>query len=394
MERTDTLIKVIAVVVFIALMCYVGYYFIDSQLNPLVTASAMEYTIKDTASTEGYAVRTEEQLSEGSARVSVTAEECEKLSAGSTYAYKFRTRQAMEAADRTRELELRIAWLEALEANGTTAADSMAKDSVRAVAYSTKGGNFSDIQENLADINVTVFQNGEYTEDKIQAELESARAELEAMENDQDTDMERLTVSVPGIYSAYTDGFESVTAEQLQGLSPTELENLFKEAGSNDSRVSGKLVTGIDWRYAAIIDTENAAKLEEGRYYDLEFSNTYNGTVNMRVESIGNAAGGRCVVVFVSDRDLTETIAARELTADIVFSLTTGIRIPTAAMHRDEETGQTYVYVISGVQALRVDASVVGEYDDYYLVEATGNLRDGMEVIVEAKDLYNGKVVR
>ena len=394
MQRNDTLIKIISAVVLIAIVFYMGYYLIDSQLNPLVTAAAMEYTIKDSAPTEGYAVRTEERLGDDTSRVSVTAEECQKLAVGSTYALKFASRESMEEADKARQLRLQIQWLEALDFDGDTAAETMAKDNIRDLAYSIDGTGFSDLKEILSDIRVTVFQNSNFTEEKIQAELESAKAQLETLENNLGTDMERLTASKSGIYSAYIDGFEDITAEQLEDIGPTELENLFSEPIETDSQNLGKLVTDISWYYAAVMDEDDTSKLEVGKSYNLEFSKTFNGTIKMKVKSIGMASDGRCVVVFVSDRNLNETIATRELTADLVFSFTTGIRIPQKAVHTDDETGQQFVYIISGVQAQRVDITILTEYDEYYLVESIGNLRDGMEVIVEADDLYSGKVVR
>lgn len=391
MQKTDTLIKVISVIVFIAIVFYIGYYLYDSNSDPLVTAAAMEYTIRDSAVTEGYAVRTEEQLDGGTTRVSVTATEGEKLSAGSTYALKFDSREAMEAADRARELEARISWLEALALEGDDAADIMARESVQALAYAVDSDDLSQLHKLIDDVSVKVFQSSDYTEDNIQTELAAAEAELDSLK--QDAEVERLKVEKAGVYSQYVDGFEGITPENVQGISPSELTQLFITPENRDSRVLGKLVTDISWYYAAVMEAEDAMKLEAGESYELEFSKTFNGSITMKVKSIGTSADGRCVVVFVSDRNLNDTIATRKLTAEVLFTETTGIRIPKEAVNIDED-GVQYVYVISGVQAQRVDITILTEYDEYYLVEADGNLRDGMEVIVEAKELYSGKVVR
>lgn len=393
MQRTDTLIKVISTIVLIAIVFYIGYYLYDSQANPLTTAAAMEYTIKDSAHTTGYAVRREKQLSGGTSRVSVTADNGEKLAANSTYALKFSSVSSMEDAQKANELELKVLWLEALAADGNTAADAMAKDSVRALAYSIDSGSFSNLDELLADINVKLFHSSDFTEENLQAELESTRAQLEAMEDELETDMERLTVSESGIFSEFVDGFEAVDAERLVELTPDELAQLFSSPANTDG-TSGKLVTDIYWRYAAIVNESDAAKLKVGDIVELEFSLTFNGTIAMEVESIGAVSGGQCVVVFVSSSNLNDIITVRELNSDIIFSVTTGIRIPKEAVQQDEDTEQYYVYVISGVQAQRVDINILTEYDEYYLAESGGNLRDGMEIIVEARDLYIGKVVR
>lgn len=394
MQKTDTLIKIVSVIVFIAIVFYIGYYLYEAQTDPLVTAAVMEHTIKESASTEGYAIRTEEYLDVGTARVLVTAEESEKLAAGSTYAMKFASRESMEASEKARELEMQIQWLENLANEGDSAAEDMAKDSVRALAYSLDSGNISSLDQLLSDINVKVFQSGDYSGDSIQEELDSVREQLEVLEENLGTDMERLTVKKAGVFSGYIDGFEDITPDQLVDITPDGLSQLFSSPNAADSSTLGKLVTDISWRYAAVMASEDAMKLKNGDNVTLEFSKTYNDTITMKVESIGASTNGRCVVVFVSDRNLADIIAIRELTADIVFSMTRGIRIPNEAVHEDEESGKLFVYVISGVQAQRVDITILTEYDDYYLVESNGNLREGMEVIVEAKELYSGKVVR
>lgn len=225
MQKTDTLIKVISVIVFIAMVFYIGIYLYDSKSDPLVTAAAMEYTIRDSAVTEGYAVRTEEQLDGGTTRVSVTATEGEKLSVGSTYALKFDSREAMEAAERASELEARIEWLEALAHEGEDAADIMARESVQALAHAVDSDDLSGLNRLIDDVSVKVFQSSDYTEENIQTELESAEAELQALE--QSTEIEHLTVEKAGIYSQYTDGFEKVLPENVQALSPDGLTQLF-----------------------------------------------------------------------------------------------------------------------------------------------------------------------
>lgn len=392
MQRTDTLIKMISVLALIALVIYIGYYFYDAQTDPLITTAAMEYTLKDSAPTEGYAIRTEEPLYGGTSRVTVTAAECEKLSVGSTYAMRFVSRDSMEVASEIQVLETRIQWLEALANEGDSAAVRMAKESVSALAFGVNSGNGSSLSQLVSDIRVRVFQSDDFSESSILTQLSSARSRLSTLEAAMDSNVEWLSVDRSGIFSAFTDGLESMTFEHIRDLSPQELSDVFVSSKSADSSILGKLVTDIRWRYAAIMDESSAGKLLVGDMMTLEFSKTYNETLTMEVESIGQPNGGRCVVVFVSDRNLNDIIALRDLTAEAVFSMTTGIRVPKEAVYEDDD--QKYIYIVSGIQAQRVDVDVLMEYDGYYLMESGGNLRVGMEIIVEAKDLYSGKVIR
>jgi predicted nucleotidyltransferase len=137
----------------------------------------------------------------------------------------------------------------------------------------------------------------------------------------------------------------------------------------------------------------------------LQFTGNYNKTITMTVEARSQPSLGKCAVTFVSDHNLKDIIDLRQLTADLLVSRTSGIRIPKEAMREavretEKEDGETEtanvncIYIISGVQAEQVDVNILAEYDDFYLVEPTTRLRDGTEVITEANDLYDGKVVR
>ena len=115
----------------------------------------------------------------------------------------------------------------------------------------------------------------------------------------------------------------------------------------------------------------------------------------MKVESIGEPANDQCTVVFSTTKYIGEVAAVRELTGRIVFSDVQGIRVPKSAMHLNEN-GQSYLYVLAGVQAQSAVVDIIGETGDYYIVreDRGSGIREGSEIITKAKDLYDGKVVK
>jgi hypothetical protein len=86
----------------------------------------------------------------------------------------------------------------------------------------------------------------------------------------------------------------------------------------------------------------------------------------------------------------------RRIPADLIFSTTTGLRIPAAAVRVQE--GVTGVYCVSGLRAVFKPVTILGQAENYYIaaVDAANSraLKAGDEVIVAAGELYNGKVVR
>ena len=106
---------------------------------------------------------------------------------------------------------------------------------------------------------------------------------------------------------------------------------------------------------------------------------------------LGLAAG---TWVLLSVLGSLEAVASlRELTATIVFESLQGIRVPKEAVHLDED-GDSFVYILEGLQAAMVYVDVIAEDGDYYMVEETGDgLRVGDQIITRANDLYDGAVV-
>ena len=321
----------------------------------------------------------------------------------STYALRFNSGESMGLMDRIRSLNTRIDWLETVVDGGEGAADRMARESVAALAYGVDSGNMGSVSQLADDVRVKVFQSETFSDENLQVSLDTAKSELERLESEMESGAENLKISDSGIFSSHTDGFEKVTDDALSNISPQKLENLFSNPEST-SEALGKLVTDIRWRYYAIMAEEDAMALTAGSQVTLEFNKTYNETITMTVEEITPASLGKCVVIFVSDHNLKDILDIRELSADLIVSETRGIRVPKDAIREEnrqiEKDGKTetakinYVYIVSGVQAEQVDVNILAEYDDYYLVDGGSDLRDGMEVIVEAKDLYSGKVVR
>jgi hypothetical protein len=114
--------------------------------------------------------------------------------------------------------------------------------------------------------------------------------------------------------------------------------------------------------------------------------------------------------VFKGDTYLSELTLLRQQSAQVIYSSTEGIRVPKEALRavktsQDQDGGRTTtealgVYCIMGVEARFKPVTVLYSGENFVLVAAddsTGSetlrLRPGDEVILTAKDLYDGKIV-
>jgi hypothetical protein len=149
----------------------------------------------------------------------------------------------------------------------------------------------------------------------------------------------------------------------------------------------------------AILDSADAGLLSGEPAAALKFIKTYNAEMDMKIESIGPEENGKCVVVFSAKRGISDMTTLRQLTAQVEFSATTGLLIPKEAVYREtvKNEEKTYVFLLTGLQAEKVYIDILSETGESYIVkDGTENgtvLREGSVIIVEAKDLYHGKVV-
>ena len=85
----------------------------------------------------------------------------------------------------------------------------------------------------------------------------------------------------------------------------------------------------------------------------------------------------------------------RQQSAEIVFTSYSGLRVPKSAVR--VENGQTGVYILEGTLAKWKPITILHDTGESYVAaldtSSTDNLWPGDELIINAKNLYDGKVV-
>lgn len=391
MQRSDFVIKLTSFVVFLALVCYIGYSIYDSKVNPFRTTLAIRSTVSTSVETEGFCVREESLLSYGS-DISLVASEGEKMSSGETVAVSYKNHIAYERSLKIKNLQFELDQIETLLDNGKNR-DDLAFSSTLDLSRAVFGGDLTNLDTLTSNMSMYILTSDTENTDYLLSKSESLKSEIASLKSVSDADTDAIAAPVSGVFSSHADGFESISYEDITSVSPSEFSALFSNPGSSDSSF-GKLVTGLSWYYVTILDKSSAQKLTEHKSAELNFSKTYIGNVKMTVESIGQAENDKCVVVFSSNKNLSDVLSVREMSAELIFESVSGIRVPREAVHLDEE-GNSYIYKLSGIQAKIVYVSVDGESGDYYIVTADeASLHEGEEIISRAKNLYDGKVMQ
>jgi len=389
LERSDSLIKLVSLLVFAALVIYIGVSAYTRNTDPLRTVQAVEMSLSDSVETTGMLVRYEERVN-AAGSVTLAAEDGEKVAWGQTIARSYKGAESLARAEEMHRLTVQEKQLEDI-LNGDGGVKS-ARDSVSELAAVISSGELSQLDAAVLSVRATVMNQGGTDEDAIRRELQATKDRLSQLDYESLSDT-AITSPAAGVFSSVTDGFEGVSPDDLTtALMPEEFTALF-DAPQRTAGSFGKVVTGIRWYYATVVDADVAGRLMGRSTINARFERTYSGTVVMDIVNIGPVSEGKCVVTFASDRYLHEVAGLREMTAHLVFSSLEGIRVPREAVHLDDK-GQTFVYLLEGLQSERMDVNILGQDDEGYLVEKTGDgIRLGDEIITKADGLADGAVV-
>lgn len=406
MKRTNTVTKLISVVLFVGLAIYLGIYVYQSYNNPFTTAPAIQITAEESFSSAGIIIRDESIVASGHNIVASMVEDGEKVSDGQLFLVAYSSEEARARDEKVRQIQEEIAQLETYLSSGNTAdratqLDGKIKDGIFSLNYARQTGNLSGVEAGVISVRALVFSSDAAGTD---ARLDSLHQQLAQLGGESASDTTPIYAERSGVYSSYVDGFEDLSSEMLVDITAEDIASLTAQRRET-APGSGKLIEGIRWYYATTVSAEQASQLKdlqgEGRELTVSLSDGdgHAAAVPMAVHQIHPDDGGSAVAVFSSTTALAETLRLRQVEADIIYEHYEGIRVPKDALRIDDE-GNTYVFTVTGVTAEQKYVEVLYELEDYYLavpdLERTPSaaaIRVGNTIIVRGRDLYDGKVI-
>lgn len=430
MKQGTYINRLVMLLLFLALVAYLGVYAWQSLRDPFSSTLCYAYTVDDAVEATGWVVRQEVPLPGQTGLVDILPEEGEKVAAGETVAVIYRDAEALERKSQIRQLTLELEQLEYSLRQDNAGSDAARLDqdilsSIVALRGSTAAEDFSRLEESTMELKNLVFRrsytysNNTESVESIKAMIKDVSARLIALQSASSQETTGVRAPVPGVYSGQVDGLEGVlTPESVMELTPSGLDKLKLDANQSGEGQIGRLITSSRWYFAAPLTEAEAARLTEGKQVTVRFSRDFTGDVSMLVERIGPPENGRVAVVFSSTRFLSKITLLRRQTVEIIFDSADGIRVPKAALRvedktvKDKETGaesvvkQPGVYAVVGAQAEWKPVTILAEEEDFFLVEPAPfqneqntnetkkALRAGDEIILSAENLYDGKVVK
>ena len=419
MKQGKSVITFAMAAIAVALVIYFGFYVAKVFSEPYTTALAYTYTSNDSAEAVGILVRQETVLPAQTGIVDVTRSEGEKVGVGQSVAQVYRDSQAQTNQADLEALADQIQLLEySSDGGGVDSAAKLDENILQAVTalHAASGvGDYNQLEDQARTLKSTVLKRGYVYgnglgSEELTQKLNDLKSQYAALKQQTSSSTSSVRAPQSGVFSTLVDGYETaVTPQTVFQLTPSSLSALLAGQGKEAGGGMGKLITSTRWYFAAALPVSVAERLKEGSTATLRFSGDFDQDIDMRVDQVGEAEGDKSVVVFSTDRYLSQTTLLRQQTAELIFNSWSGLRIPKQALrmekstYTDKETGQEVqnnrlgVYALLGGRAEFKTVEVVTEGDDYYVVRSTTDesdaLRAGDEVIVRATELYDGQLL-
>ena len=401
MKQGKSYFTVILWILLAAIAAYFGYNVVSSLYAPLMTATVTPYEAGAGYYASGFVVREEELLYSQYGTTVLNCAEGAHVAANDTVATGYRSEDAKTRQTRIDELsgqieQLQYAWSAVSSVYDQAALDAdIAGDLAQLSRYLALRdmNSVSDLSPELKGL-ILRRTGSDSDSGSLQARISTLQAELETLEAQSAGDTSAILAGKAGTFSAAVDGYESVlTPERLMEMTVAEFESV--QPDETDANAIGRLVTSATWYYACVVPASELSGVEEGDRATLTFARDYYQPVSMRVARLGGNEAGSRLLVLSSDRALQNVTLLRQQSAEIVFTSYSGLRVPKSAVR--VENGQTGVYILEGTLAKWKPITILHDTGESYVVtldtSSTNNLWPGDELIINAKNLYDGKVV-
>lgn len=403
MKQGNTYTKLILWLFLAAVICYFGYSIYSSVYSPLTTASAIVYESGTGTYTTGFVVRDETVIRSSYGITTMVVSEGERVARGQVMATGYRSEDAQARQKQMDELESQLAQLQYAASYSGDAADQAKLDQeiqslLLTMSKYVARRDFNSAADRSASLKGLVLRRMSSDADNqaMNDRSEQLKSQLEGLQEEAAGDTMTVTAEHSGFFSGTVDGYESVlTPQLLQTMTVDGLNNIQGRHVPNDA--VGKLISGIRWYYVTQVPTAQTEGVEVGDEVPVNFATDLYDELLMVVDRLGEDEDGSRLLVLSSDDYMQDVTLLRQQSADIVFTSYRGLRVPKTAI-RVNDRMEPGVYVLEGSAAVWKTISILYDNGESYVVEldktSTDNLWPGDEIIVDGRNLYDGKVVR
>lgn len=403
----NKMLKTLAVILSVFLVVYAGYQAWSLFYNPYKTEIAVTYSVNEAIHVDGIAVRTETVIEDQyGGSVSYIHEDAARVNRNKPVAYAHTSSDTVTKMAKAAELEKEIRLLEEASSGvsqlygSSEFINDQIGTSVMEYSAAVASGDylsFSSIKDELLlSINKKTSITGE--PNKFDERLALLKAEYDELQNEINAD-EAKTVNSPktGYFISSVDGFEDViTKENLFEKTVSEIEAIINQDVVASEQKIGKIADNFKWYYVISVSPEDAERFTAGRNVTVNFDGINESHKFEIYEKIEDETSENIIIVLLSRTFTAELASLRQVSADIVFSTISGLRISSESVRFNEDQ-QMGVFILDrgSVDFRTIDIVYTGS--GYNIVKWSQGSKTALqlfdEVLIGGTDLYVGKII-
>ncbi len=396
--------KILAVVMSLFLVAYVGYQVYRYMYSPVKTEPVQKYVVDDTVYAQGIAIRDEIPVAGNSSGiVSYFYDDGVRVITGTSVAEVHANRQSVQNKHRAEKIDAEIERLSGIQKTAGSIANVSSisltiEEQIGRLISMNESGNLQDAENicgGLQDVlnkkaiairDVTDFSN------KIQ-QLENEKASLQ---NQMSAQISQIVSPAYGYFGSYCDtASDSITTALLSTATVSQLEELSSARYEQNNAYVGKVILGYIWYYAALVSPEDANKFSIGTTALLYFGSSSEEVPGTVTQLIQDAENGKTAVVFSCDYMSQEISRLRNSAVRIELGSYKGLKIPYKALRFQD--GVQGVYVVKNQMLEFKTVEIVYDSVGFFVSRIDSNDEKRVQlyddIVTEGTDLYEGRAI-
>lgn len=411
--RTNV-IRIITVLLSFCILINLGYQVYLRLSDPYQTEIVYDYTLNDSVQTQGLVFKDETiiQRPEGEGVVKYLYQNGDKIAKGANVAMLYQNEADVAATAQIEQLTAQIEQLQEAqsegvkqEANISVVNQQLTNTYVEFIQQLEQGGG-SDYASYRNDLTFMLNKRQIVTQKvtdfngQIQT-LNQQKSDLEASITSQP---QAVNTSQAGYFEDKLDGYEEqLTHAYSDTVTANELKQLLEQykepdpSAEQQANIIGKVMTKPDLRYVALVPTAKLDQVKQGQTCTLRFEDV-DAVIEAEIYRIDkNPQQQESLVVFSITQITGNLISIRQNKAEVIFNSHTGLKIPKTALHTSED-GTPGVYIKHGANLNFKKVEILYENEEYILCAHHSTEQEYLQlydtIIVQGKDLYDGKPIR
>lgn len=414
--------RILAGLFVFALSGFIIAYILIQLINTLSTdvsfQLASHISVDNSLEKTAYLVRKEKTLSASETGIiTYAASEGQKIGTSQLIATVYSSSRGVEVQDRIRQIEEKIEVLESSTidtsylTSDVSKIDSKLYDYLIKIRLSVQDNQLSQVFQYKDKLLINFNKRRLITssDTDYQARLDALQAEKNKLTSSLQDPIATVYSETPGYFSTLLDGYENVfTLDEVKSLTVDSFHALIQKSPEELSeKTIGKIVTDFDWYALCEVTKEESLALKEGNTYPLYFLYSYGDEISGILDEIVTQTDTDSVVLKFRIEEVPQGFDfSRQQPVRIIKESISGLTVPRSALRVVDNTEGVYVITGNVVHFKKViviysteTTFICREFSSYDEDVKNGDIDPSEyliryeQVIVEGKELYDGKIL-